>query len=1003
MNRHANGSAARALLAGAVVLAALCLAHVSRAEEEDTRQYPIDIAQLPLTEALQVFAQQTGLQCGYSPTDDAEEQLMVGPIEGRLTVREILTQLLPKGFTFQWVNSRTVAILSPSANEPPGGIKAEVAAKDQQHSELSKGQQLSLENGGGKSGSARGPYDFKLSMIVRGKRIGDSVFDSLDLDIPAQVFDREDIDRSGASTVTDLFRLVTQQPNLKPGSFLGDGTQFADLRGLGFDTTLVLINGRRTTPTASALSVNAFDLNSVPLGVVEGVEIVSDSSSAIYGADAIGGVINIMLRDEIPEPRLDIDYGAADGGAVERHAAFGASGSYRRARGSIVLDYFDRSPLLGRERDRWNNQDFTRFGGRDWRSPAASPGNVSSATLENLPGLPATFAAIPGTSPGTVLLPADFLATAGHQNLESLLRYQSITDAGTRKGASARGEYALAQRLAAYAELLYVEGEIQDQFEPPALSGAQVGGANPYNPFGTDVLVDTLLTDLGPRTFTRRTEMIQSTAGLRGRIGEWEWEAFLQKGQNDASTVRTGELDLIRVSAALLAADAGDALNPFGGAGANSPTLLTSLLAPPSQSRFRTESIQSVASIGGALAELPAGALQLNAGVERREERVRYDMAPPLNVAGSHERSIVAAYGELRLPVVGEAAQVPAVHDLALVLSGRVDDYSDVGRTFNPEYALIWRPTSALTMRTSVSQGFRPPPLFDLHMPLVDAQGFIVDPARNGEFAIPIVRAGGNPDLKPSNANSLNIGMQFAARGMRALRLGANYWQIDIDQTIGIPAATRLLAAEDSFPDRVVRGPASAADIAAGIPGPLQLVDVRRLNFGTIQTSGVDLNASFTLDTRAGKFKPELSATWIHDYTTSNLVEGLNVSRVGVANFQGTIPRWRAVATLDWSHQGFGLTSTVRYVPSYDDVDFLGIRTRRTVDSETVVDAQFSVDLGEALGGQSPWNGCEIRAGVFNLFDTEPPFAEVAFFAGYDSTESDLRQRFAYVKIAKKF
>ena len=103
--------------------------------------------------------------------------------------------------------------------------------------------------------------------------------------------------------------------------------KFADLRGLGFDTTLVLINGRRTIATASSLSFNAFDLNSIPLGAVERIEIVSDSTSAIYGADAIGGVLNIVLRENIPEPRLDIDYGAAAGGGVERHAAFGASGA----------------------------------------------------------------------------------------------------------------------------------------------------------------------------------------------------------------------------------------------------------------------------------------------------------------------------------------------------------------------------------------------------------------------------------------------------------------------------------------------------------------------------------------------------------------------------------------------------------------------------------------------------------------------------------------------------
>jgi iron complex outermembrane recepter protein len=1002
MNRHVHRSAARALLAGAFVCISLCWTALTLAQES-SRQYDIDISELPLAEALQAFSRQTGLQHGYLPTDEEEERTMVGPIKGRLTASEVLIKLLPSGFTFEWVNVRTVSIVSPPAHVPPGGVKEVVAGKDRQRSELTKEQQLSMANDGGKSGSARGPYAFDWRVTVEGQRIFDSVFDSLDLDIPATVFDREDIDASGASTVADLFRSVAQQPNLMPGSFLGDGTQFADLRGLGFDTTLVLINGRRTIATASALSVNAFDLNSVPLGAVERIEIVSDSTSAIHGADAIGGVVNIVLRENIPEPRLDIDYGAAAGGGVERHAAFGASGAYGRARGSIVLDYFDRSPLLGRERDRWNNQDFTRLGGMDWRSPTASPGNVSSATVENLPGLSSSFAAIPATNPGAALTPADFISTAEQRNLESLLRYRSVADAGTRKAALAQGEYGFTEQLTAYAELLYADRETFDQFESAALSSALVSSANPYNPFGTDVLVDTLLTDLGPRTFTRRTEMIRSAGGLRGRIGEWDWEASLQKSRDDAVTVRIGELDPMLVGAALTASDPREALNPFGGSGANSPTLLRSLLAPPSQSRLRTEAIQSVASVRGSLAPLPAGALELTAGAEWREERVQYDKAPPEDISGSNRRSIVAGFGELRLPLLSESAKIPAVHDLALVLSGRFDDYSDVGQTFNPEYALIWRPTSALTVRTSLAESFRPPPLFDLYMPHIDVPIPIADPARNGEFALPVWHAGGNPDLKPSSADSLNLGLRFEPRQLPAVRLGANYWRIAIDDTIAIPRAERLLAVENLFPDRVLRGPPSASDIAAGRPGPVQLIDVTRMNFGTIRTSGVDVSASVTLDTRAGRFKPELSGTWVHDFTASNLIEGLDVSRVGVANFQGTIPRWRAVASLSWTRQGFGITSAVRHVPSYDDVEFFGGRNGRKVAAQSIVDAQVSVDLGKIAGEQSPWNGFELRAGALNLFDDEPPFTEMALFTGYDPTQADLRQRFAYVKIAKKF
>jgi iron complex outermembrane recepter protein len=342
------------------------------------------------------------------------------------------------------------------------------------------------------------------------------------------------------------------------------------------------------------------------------------------------------------------------------------------------------------------------------------------------------------------------------------------------------------------------------------------------------------------------------------------------------------------------------------------------------------------------------------------------------------------------------------VHDLLLVLSGRFDDYSDVGRIFNPEYALIWRPTAALSLRTSLAQSFRPPPLFDLYMPHFDAPIPIEDPARNGAFALPVWRAGGNANLKPSSADSLSIGLRFEPK-KSALRFGANYWRIAIDDTIAVPSAGRLLAAENLFPERVLRGPPSASDIEAGRPGPLQLLDITRMNFGTLRTSGVDVNASVTLDTRAGRFKPELSGTWVHDFTTSNLVDGLDVSRVGVANFQGTIPRWRAVASLSWTRQGFGVSSAVRYVPSYDDVVFLGDRNGRRVAAQAIVDAQFSMELGKIVGEQSAWDGFELRVGAFNLFDSQPAFSESAAFLGYDATQADLKQRFAYVKIAKKF
>jgi iron complex outermembrane receptor protein len=288
-------------------------------------------------------------------------------------------------------------------------------------------------------------------------------------------------------------------------------------------------------------------------------------------------------------------------------------------------------------------------------------------------------------------------------------------------------------------------------------------------------------------------------------------------------------------------------------------------------------------------------------------------------------------------------------------------------------------------------------------MPEVQVPGPIVDPARNNELALLMFRAGGNPDLKPANADSVSIAIRFEPKVPSALRLGANFWRLAIDETITIPSPARLLAAESLFPERVIRGPPSAADIAAGIPGPLRTIDLTRINNGAVRMSGADLSASVTVDTRIGQFTPEISATWVNEFTTTDLISGPGVDRVGVANTQGTVPRWRGVAALGWSFGSVGLSTAIRHVPASDDVDLIGTRNGRRIDPQTVVDVQLRVDLGDLLGGRSPWNGFEVRAGAFNLFNANPPFAEVTGPIGYDWSQGDLRRRFAYLKLAKRF
>jgi iron complex outermembrane recepter protein len=562
----------------------------------------------------------------------------------------------------------------------------------------------------------------------------------------------------------------------------------------------------------------------------------------------------------------------------------------------------------------------------------------------------------------------------------------------------AQGSYLLAPSVTAFGEALYVNRFTTIEHAPPALSGVIVPSDNPYNPFGEPVRVDLLMTAFGSRKSIREAEMVRAVAGLRGRVHQWDWEFSLLRNEDEDASMRTNELDPMRVFDALNATQLELALNPFG---ANEPEHLRSLLAPPTRSHSLANATQALAYLRGNLFDLPTGHVQALVGGEWRNDHIRYDMAWPSTASGSHERSISAGFGELRLPLLG--SRNASRETLALVISGRFDRYSDIGDSFNRQYALVWRPAPGWAFRSSYATSFRPPPLFDLHFPRVEVVVPTADPRHNDEVAFPIWRAGGNPDLEASTAESITAGFGFTPQWLPSLHVAANYWRIHVADAIGIPSAQRVLAAESAFDGRVIRAERTPAEVAAGLPGALQVVDLTRINYGSVRTSGLDGSLSMALSTSLGVFAPSLSATWVNEFTTSDLVSGPDVSRVGVANLQGSMARWRAVAGIRWNRPAVAVHVNARYIPPYADVDAIGHRNGRTVESQVLLDAQLALNL-EAILGETPlWSGLELKVGAINLFDQEPPFAEVGLLAGFDQSQADLRQRFTYLKLAKKF
>lgn len=973
-------SATAALL---LSIALLAFAPAGRTQG-NSRAYDFNIPQMPIAEFLHAMSARTDTQYGYLPTDPEEEATLIGPLKGHYTVAAALDEVFePTGFSWVWINEHTLSIISPPAitlpSLPPGTISVVEEKSTPDSTEETYAQVRNRLEG----------------ILVTASRIS-----NLDpLQTPTFVADRRDLEALGVSTLPDVLRYISSAPYTR-SELSNTGDQRVELRGLGRDTTLVLINGRRAGGSSVSWDIDAFDLNTIPLAAVERIEVRLDSPPLAIGADAIGGVVNIVLKSDVKEPTAEVRYGLAAGGAGERRASITAGHANERLHFSTVLDFFKRDELAGAERDRWRNQDYRRFGSLDFRSQAANPGNVASLTSDNLPGLSSRFAAVPSHPPGEPLTVEEFETSAGQRNFDSLRRFRSIVPERERISAVGSLEWSPSSDALAFAEFLYTNGQTQVHDIPFGLTNVIVPETNPFNPFGVPVAASFLPASVGPREQTTDNTFFRSLAGLQGQWSRWNFELAALYTEDVTRIVQENELVPARVAAALAQTDPALALNVFDDGPGGSAPLLRSLIANPIVRRASSHLMQGTARARGTLLRLPGGEIFGHLGAEWRRSAISAEA----RVLGSHARTVKAAFLELSVPLINAGMKVPAISQLALSVSGRIDDFSDVGSTENSYCALTWRPMNGFSARAAFGTTFRAPSLFELNQPVIHVPVPVPDLRRNNEIANIFTTAGGNPELTPTRAHSRSFGLSYDRRGPIDFNASATYWRTHLQDRVSPFTLPTLLFHADLFPDRVTRAAPTPADFAAGLPGVLTGLDVRPANVGTLRASGIDgaLSAAFT--TRIGRIVPSLSATWMDAFTVIDVPGIAPSDRVGLASIFGTIPNWHAIGTFDWSGRAWSATTTARFVSSYRDFNFFADRPNgRRVGSQLIVDVQASLLLDPYVAADSPWLGFRISAGVTNLFDKLPAFAEVGTDQGYDTSQGDLKGRFGYVRLTKAF
>ena len=289
------------------------------------------------------------------------------------------------------------------------------------------------------------------------------------------------------------------------------------LRGLPLGSTLTLINGRRVQAVGSS-SGNYFNLNLIPLSAVERVEVLPVGSSAVYGGDALAGVVNVILRKSVDGLALDARLGAAKGLGDGSVSLAGGGGNER---GSFLLlgSYSKRSPLTMAERAFFRDADYRRFGGSDQRLRTCAPGTVSSTDGANLPGLDASFAGMPAVTAGALLSIEDFAPRAGAANLcsgQAVGKGYTLVHGLETLGLHASGERYLSGAWSIFGELTRTEDHLWSDEAALLLNNVLVLASNPHNPFGVDVRVTGALgSENGVQTIDRRTRFTRALVGAR--------------------------------------------------------------------------------------------------------------------------------------------------------------------------------------------------------------------------------------------------------------------------------------------------------------------------------------------------------------------------------------------------------------------------------------------------------------------------------------------------------
>lgn len=853
------------------------------------------------------------------------------------------------------------------------------------------------------------------------------------IDLPLTRIDAADLERQGIATFGDWLRgLPINSGGMETTASivgLGAAASGVNFRGLGGSNVLLLVDGRRVALFGqSNTAFLAADVGNLPAAAIESVEVLREGASALYGSDAIAGVINIRLKRGTAGTHAAVEYRQFEDTDWSRRSASVVTGGTRGAtRWTFVVDYSANNDVRFADRPVSRSDDLRGLGGADFRQPYGYPGQLQLPAAT--PGVPSELLAdyitvgsvdakgVVVVSPPTstprasdfVLLPGTITEgrpTRGDsRNTFDRAPWSSVIPAEETYGVELHASHAVSPELELFADLGGRRRRLWTSLHPTpagtALESAPGVGdgpdgaiifpaTNPYNPFGVDI--DRLqfhLVELGPRIRVFTNTTLRGLAGIRGDLGSrWRWEAAAQHSRNTVFEEGRNYITDANLQAGL-AGRLGGFINPFG---PSDPGVIDRARGTLEiEQSFRTDLVD--ARVSGELLDLPAGPLAIAAGVEARRENFTSEPRG-LAATGGFVGWTALATADFRRDIQAAwfEAGAPLGRRVAVRVAARGENYSDFGNTAKPQAVITWQPVAdTLRLRATWGGTYKAPELLDLYLAQNEFYAVAPDPRRPdlGPYAFRY-RTGGNPDLQPEEATSLQLGATWTPRAsaLSGWSFGATWWEFDKRDVVGSLGLDFILEHEldAAFPtaDRIVR-----ASSAGARQGEVLLVLDTKSNLNRVLVRGWDFEAAWrsgTRDSGGGEWRLGGLATWLREFTYQNVNGGAVDDLPGRA-------RWKAQGTLGWSRMEWDVALHANWIGHWrgGGVNYAGDST--TQHARVFFNFTASRRFGEA------WKAVFTIA---NLLDEDPPI-HYGSNRGYDVGIYDNRGREYAVRVERRW